>query len=41
MNDKKDWMNQKKNFTRIFLGTGLVVLISGVLLEVLKAESRF
>ena len=33
MNNKMEWMNQKKNLARIFLGAGLVVFISGVLLN--------
>jgi len=41
MNNKMEWMNQKKNLARIFLGTGLVVLISGVLLELLKVNQSF
>ena len=41
MNNKMEWVTQKKNLARIFLGTGLVVLISGVVLELLKAGLGF
>lgn len=41
MDNKAGWINQKKNLARIFLGTGLVVFISGILLELLKTDRGF
>ena len=35
------WINQKKTLARIFLGTGLVVLTGGILLELLKTKQGF
>ena len=41
MNDKTEWINQKKNLAKIFLGLGLIALLGGILLELLKIVQGF
>lgn len=41
MEEKTNWINQRKNYSRIFLGSGVAAFVGGISLELLKIKWGF